>query len=329
MLTPQKVLIVGGGSIGERHVRCWLRTGRADVFLSEPNEARGREVAERYSVTWMPDFSATLTSLRPDCVVICTPAPMHVSMALQALEAGAHVLIEKPLSVNLHGVKELSAAAAIASRTVAVAYVWRMHPALRKAKELLESGAIGRPLQALAHCGQDFATQRPAYAKTYYAHHEQGGGAIQDGLTHVANAVEMLLGPTTSLSCEADHLAIPEVEIEDAVGVVARHGEAIAVYSFNQAQKPNEFAMDVHGDAGSLRIDLSGKQLGIYRDGAWQFEATPYVDHDFLFTEQADGFLNAVEGKAQPACSLDDGARSVLFNLACLESARTGQRIIL
>lgn len=325
----KSVLIVGGGSIGERHVRCWQRTERVEIILCEPNEERGREVADCYSIARQGDFATALKEMNPDCVVLCTPAPLHVHMAMQALAAGAHVLIEKPLAVNMEGVAELEAAASSSGLTTAVAYVWRMHPGLRKAADIIASGAIGRPLQALAQQGQDFAACRPAYRNTYYTRHDQGGGGIQDGLTHAVNSMEMLLGPATSVCCEADHLAIPGVDVEDSVGVLARHGQTIAVYSFNQAQKPNEFSIDVHGDAGSLRIDLTGKQLGIFSDGQWRFEATPYADHDVLFTAQADAFLDAVEGTRPLACSLTEGIQSLRFNLACLESARTGARVTL
>lgn len=152
---------------------------------------------------------------------------------------------------------------------------------------------------------------------------------MQDGLTHVANAVEMLVGPTSSVCCEADHLAIPGVEVEDAVGVVARNGRAIAVYAFNQAQKPNEFVVDVHCTGGSLRIEFSGKRLGVFQHGEWKFEATPYPDHDVLFTAQANAFVDAAEGRGAVSCSLEEGLQAIRFNLACLESAQTGRRVTL
>lgn len=321
-------LIVGGGSIGERHLRCFQQTGRADLRLCEPNEIRGRELAERYGVRWTPSFEEALRE-KPSLVILCTPAPMHVPMARQAVAAGCHVLIEKPLSVSTDGCRELIQEARDADRVIGVAYVWRMHPALRKAREILSSGLLGEPLHVLAICGQDFAALRPGYIQTYYASREQGGGAVQDGLTHVANAVEMLVGRTSSVCCEADHLAIPNVEVEDAAGAVARNGRSIAVYAFNQAQKPNEFVVDVHCTAGSLRIGLSGKRLGVFQNGEWKFEETPYPDHDALFTAQANSFLDAVARRESVSCTLEEGMHAIRFNLACLESAETGRRVTL
>lgn len=328
MTMQHSMLIVGGGSIGERHLRCFQQTGRTDLLLIEPNEVRGAEVAGRYGVRWFPSLDEALRE-KPGLVVLCTPAPLHVPMARQAVAAGCHVLIEKPLSLSIHGCRELAEAVRVADRVIGVAYVWRMHPALRKAREILSSGLIGEPLHVLAVCGQDFAALRPGYLQTYYASREQGGGAVQDGLTHVANAVEMLVGPTSSVCCEADHLAIPGVDVEDAVGVVGRNGRTIAVYAFSQAQKPNEFVVDVHGTGGSLRIELSGKRLGVFQNGEWKYEATPYADHDVLFTAQANAFLDAAERRGAVPCTLEEGLQALRFNLACLESAETGRRVSL
>ena len=319
-------LIVGGGSIGERHLRCFQQTGRTDLLLCEPNEARGREVADRYGVRCIRSLEEALQE-KPSSVVLCTPAPLHVPMAQEAVAAGCNVLIEKPLSFSTDGCETLIAAARASDRVIGVAYVWRMHPALRKAKEILSAGLLGQPLHVLAVFGQDFAALRPGYLQTYYTSHEQGGGAVQDGLTHVANAIEMLIGPTTSVCCEADHLAIPGVEVEDTVGVVARNGRVIAVYAFNQAQKPNEFHIEVHCQKKSLRIDLSGKGLAIFENGQWEYQATPYADHDVLFTEQANAFLNAVEGRGELPCTLAEGIQTLRFNLACLESAKNGRKV--
>lgn len=322
----KRTLVVGGGSIGERHIRCFQEINRSEVSLCELDPIRGGELAQRYQIPYESDYERALTG-NPDTVVICTPAPLHLPMALKAVRQGCHVLIEKPLSISEAGIAELAQEAASRQLVVGVAYVWLMHPVLRQAKQLLEAGRIGAPLQLLAQCGQDFASLRAGYEKTYYARHEMGGGAIQDGLTHVANVVEWLVGPTDSVLCEADHLSIPKVEVEDVVGVVARNSGAMVVYSFNQVQKPSEFCIDVHGTEGSLRLDLAGKRLGIFHQDQWEYEEMPYADHDVLFRAQAAAFLDAAERGQPHTCSLQAGEQTLKFNLACLESAKTGRRV--
>src|SRR5687767_13963886 len=125
-----RVLVVGVGSIGERHLRCFAATGRARVSFCEVNADLRRTVAERYAVSdAFPDLDAALAS-RPEVVVVCTPAHLHVAMATAAVRAGAHVLIEKPLSTTFDGLDELHDAVRSHGRVAGVAYVYRAHPAI-------------------------------------------------------------------------------------------------------------------------------------------------------------------------------------------------------
>ena len=107
MSERQRVLVLGAGSIGERHVRCFQATGRAEVAICEPNPSIRNAVAERYGI------AATYTSLESalahpfDLAVVATPAPFHISQARELVDRGISPLIEKPLSLNLEGLPEL------------------------------------------------------------------------------------------------------------------------------------------------------------------------------------------------------------------------------
>ena len=102
-----KILVVGGGSIGERHVRCILATKRAQVSLCDMNSELLQQVASRYSLhQTYTDFEAINLS-QFDGVVICTPANWHVAQARKVVAAGVNVFCEKPLTVRDEGVQEL------------------------------------------------------------------------------------------------------------------------------------------------------------------------------------------------------------------------------
>lgn len=107
MSRRHRVVIVGAGSIGERHLRCFLSTERADVSFVEAIEARRAEVARRYpSAVAHADLDAAMTA-GCDAAVITTSAPTHVPLAQRLTASGVHVLIEKPLAVALDGIAEL------------------------------------------------------------------------------------------------------------------------------------------------------------------------------------------------------------------------------
>ena len=202
------VLVVGTGSIGERHLRCFLNTGRVRASFVEPQPELRSRIAREYGVTGYDSLDAAAAE-QFDLAVIATPAPSHIPIANELLERGLHLLIEKPLSISTEGVRDLIARAEQQSRVCGVAYVYRCHPVLTAMREALLSGRFGQPVELVVVTGQHFPTYRPAYKEIYYKDHATGGGAIQDALTHLLNAGEWLLGPVTRLVTDASHQVLP------------------------------------------------------------------------------------------------------------------------
>jgi predicted dehydrogenase len=319
-----RILVIGVGSIGERHLRCFLQTGRASVLFVEANPQLRSTIAERYPSAIKCDDPTAALAQGVTAAVIATPASSHVLLATQLARAGAHVMIEKPLSVSLDGVSELKEIIQKRGVVAAVAYVYRAHPAVTQMREAIESGRFGRPLEVVTVSGQHFPTYRPAYAKTYYASHSSGGGAVQDALTHGINAVQWLVGPIGRLVADGAHLKIPDVNVEDTVHVIARHGDVLGSYSLNQHQAPNEMTVTVICERGAARFE--------YHNCRWRAMEKPgdeWTDHHFgplerdeLFIRQANSFLDAIEGKSPPLCSLEEAEKTLRANLAILASIR-------
>lgn len=322
MTTRPQLLVIGGGSIGERHVRCFQQTQRVDVTLCETQPQVRAAVTERCGLqTTFDDFAAAVAS-RPDVAVICTPAHLHLPMAAQLISAGVPVLIEKPLSTTLEGAKELIAQAESAQLTAGVAYVYRAHPALQAMRQAIQSGRFGQPVQVVAVFGQNFPFYRPAYREIYYRDRATGGGAIQDALTHVINAAEWLVGPVTELTADAEHLVLDGVTVEDTVHLIARHQQVLASYSLNQHQPANEGTLTVICQRGMARYEVHGGRW-LWTENPeepWRVESTPALERDELFRRQANAFLDAVQGTAAPLCSLSEGLQTLRVNLAALRS---------
>ena len=325
----KRILIVGGGGIGERHLRCFMRTGRTEVSLCETNPARREAVRTKYGVAAFPDLMAALKEEAFDGVVICTPADSHIELALAAIQTNAALLLEKPLSISLDKIDLLETEARARQVLVRVAYVNRARPGCKEVRDLLRSGELGPVLQASINTGQHFPHFRPDYRSIYYARRESGGGAIQDALTHMANLVEWFVGPTSRVYCEAAHQFLEGVEIEDTASVVARNGEALINYALNQFQAPNETLLFFHCSQGSVRMEFHEQRWAVYRLSApqWEQRAAPFRERDDMFVAQANDFLNEMEGKPSTLCTLGEAIQTLRFNLGALESARTGQAV--
>ena len=316
------ILVIGCGSIGERHVRTFLATGRAGVIACDNRPAILRQMSERYGVETAPDWVPALQNAAITGVVIATPAPSHVEIATRSLESGRHVLIEKPLSLGLDGVDHLIADRDRSGRFAAVAYVLHFMPALQAGRQFLRSSPFGSIRHVAVNTGHHFPEARPAYREIYYRDRAQGGGAIQDALTHVANAVEWIVGPTTRVFCDADHQVLEGVTVEDTVNVTARNDRVLVSYALNQFQAPQETRLDFHAETGSVRVELNAQRWGTIARGAteWEWHAAPVTERDQIYTAQAHAFLDGCAGKPNPLCTLEEGIQTLRFNLAALRS---------
>jgi len=320
-----RVLIIGVGSIGHRHLRCFLNTGRVTAEICEVNNDLAQDIAAQYGITTVWNSLDDAIASPPDLAVICAPAHLHIEMAITLANHGVDILIEKPLSTSLNDIDILKSSISTAGVCCGVAYVTHQHPVIRDVKRELDSGRFGKPLQINYVSGQHFPYYRPAYREIYYTDRATGGGCIQDAITHSMNTAELLVGPITKLTCDADHLALEGVTVEDTVHVITRHGEIMGSLVSNQFQSPNESTFIINCEKGTIKC--------LMHEGRWVWHDTPEtqwregaqydLERDDLFVKQANMFLDAREQGDLPSCTLEAAIQTLKVNLAMLESSDT------
>ncbi|QDU56877.1 membrane dipeptidase [Aeoliella mucimassa] len=321
---PRKlVAVIGAGSIGERHARCFAKTGRASIVLCDINRDRMQEVASRVEIASTIDDFSRLADLPLDAAVIATPAPYHIPQAIELLQRRVPVLIEKPLSLTTDGIAELVELAEKQAVPTAVAYVLRGHAVYAAVKECVQRGEIGTPVELLLQSGQHFPFYRPAYRETYYAKRASGGGAIQDALTHFVNLAEWIVGPTTAIQADASRLMLDGVDVEDTVHVLARHGQVMSSLTLNQHQPANETSLSVIGTTGMVRGEVHSNSIHLVHrpDEPWQVTKFPELERDHLFVKQADSFLDQIELGTPAVCSLLEAVSTLKTQMAILQAA--------
>lgn len=330
-MASHDMLVVGGGSIGERHLRCFLATGKVRASLCDVSAEIRQRLRRDYDLAAVYDDFQAVDLSAFDAVVICTPANLHIRMAKRVAEAGTHILCEKPLSVSFDGVDELVQTIERNGVTFAVAYVLRAMPPMAELKQRIDSGEIGEVKTVTVRSGQHFPTYRPAYREIYYTRHETGGGALQDAATHMLNFVQWCMGPAKSVCCEADHLVLPGVEVEDSTGLLVRFGDnpAIATLALNQFQTNNEGTYEFAGTDGTLRLELPSWRIGVCKAEEWTWSDSQTFERDDFFVYQAEAFLRTIEDGAPPLCTLAEAADTLRAILGALESAKTGGRVVL
>ena len=322
-----KILIVGAGLIGRRHLEAFRETDRAKLSACETDVVRRAAAAREFS---LPDTFAQLDDalqLSWDGAVVATPAHTHVSIARTLTDRGVPVLLEKPVAVTSNGLHAWQAAVEARRVPVMIGFVYRSHPLLIALREELRAGRIGRPVQLIAQRGAHLPARRADYADTYYARVEQGGGVVQDILSHLYNAAEWLVGPMDCVAADMAHLCLAGVEVDDTVHVIARHGPVLASYTVNQHQPAAEFTLTINGTQGSLRARFHEHcwDRATKPDAGWSSHALPPLSPVEWFTRQAETFLDVIEKKQVPPCSLTEGVTTLHAVQATLQ-AGTPQR---
>lgn len=171
----ERVLVVGLGSIGKRHLRnIQKRLPQAEVAVLRSSPAQKEyehSIAEYYLLQDAIDF-------RPDIAIISNPASLHISVAQALAESGVDLLIEKPLSVDAESIRRLQASISGQKLKVMVGYNLRFSNALRALRAVLESGSCGNILCVRAEVGQYLPDWRPGvdYRQTVSAQRTLGGG---------------------------------------------------------------------------------------------------------------------------------------------------------
>jgi predicted dehydrogenase len=320
-----QILVVGAGSIGERHLRCYLATGRADVGVCEIDTDRLHAAADRCAIDLRYNDINEALKETWDAVLVASPAHTHIPIATQVCQAGCNVLIEKPLSTSLDGIEHLRQLITEKQLIAAVSYQVRAHPAVRGMKAALDAGRFGRPLQVYMTSGQNFPYFRPAYRDTYFTDRRTGGGAIQDAITHMLNLAEWLVGPMTRISVDAGHQKLDGVTVEDTVHVLARHDTVMASYALNMYQHPNHGQITVVCEDGTAQFEAMEHRWRCMTepDGQWEEFVHRFDGRDAWYIENAAIMLDVLERKCQPLCSLDDALQTLRVNLAALRSADT------
>jgi predicted dehydrogenase len=339
-----KYLIAGLGSVGRRHLRNLTALGETDVVLYRTHKATlpDDELAG-YPVE--TDLAEALKKHKPDAVIVSNPTAFHLDVAIPAAETGCAILLEKPISHSMERLDVLQSAAQKSGAKVLVAFQFRFHPGMVKAKQLIENGGIGRIISANVHFGEYLPAWHPweDYRKGYAARADMGGGVVATQC-HSLDYLPWLVGKKVeSVWGFAAKLSDLEVDVDDTAKIGLRfEGGALGSLHLDYNQQPPEHEFRIIGTNGTLKWNLADGAARIYRphpspspsgrggrgEGTWDVYPLPAEwERNVMFMEQMRHFVDVVRGKAEPSCTLEDGVQVMKIVAAVRESQKTGRLI--
>ena len=270
--------IIGFGFIGKVHAYGYLnlpmfydpppcRARITHICTSRPQTAeKGRALVGADVAT--TDFRQITENPAIDIVHICTPNHLHKDQLLSAIAHGKHIYCDKPITATLDEAREVEAALAPYSATAQMTFQNRFFPATMRAKQLIEEGFVGQPLEFRA-CYLHAGSADPNAPLKWKLSAEAGGGVIADLASHALDLIHHLMGDYAEL-CAVTRIAYPDrpsledpakrvpVEAEDSVMLLVRMASgAIGTLGATKIATgaEDELRIEIHGTHGALRFN--------------------------------------------------------------------------
>jgi predicted dehydrogenase len=255
--------IVGCGPIGQKRAAAIARLGHQTVLAVDFAKERAAEISSRSGARPASDFRVAAEAADIDAVVIATPHAELAAIATACLRAGKHVLVEKPGGRNLAEVRAIAAAAATTDRVAKVGYNHRFHPAMSRAREIVDRGEIGGLMFVRGRYGHG---GRPDYEKEWrFARAISGGGELIDQGSHLIDLAQWLLGEFTEVQGTV-RTFFWDAEVEDNVFLTLSTADSrIAWLHASWTEWRNLFSLEIYGRDGKLQIDGLGGSYGVER----------------------------------------------------------------
>jgi predicted dehydrogenase len=349
MASRVTVAIVGAGLIGPRHAESVAECPDASLVAFVDPDPQAEAVAQRFRVPLYRDVEGLLASGRlPAAAIVCSPNSTHVSLSKRLLDAGIHVLVEKPVAMDVSSGQELVRHVRNSNRTALAGHHRRFNPYVVAAKTALSSQTIGTPIAVSGL----WALRKPA---TYYqsptawrSQSRGGGGPILINLVHEIDILHYLLGPIVRVYAEQT-ISQRGHEVEEGAAIVMRFKSGVvgtfllsdatpSAHSFEAGTGENPIIprsgrdfYRIFGSEGTLSVgDMKVERYKGGGEHGWSeeiVEESLSVGGEVPFDEQIKHLVRVVRGEEQPRCTVEDGLWAVVVADAVTRAMRTGRPV--
>ncbi len=331
------IAVIGSGAIGEMHVAAIQAIPHARlVGVASRSPEKAKKLGERAGCRWTTDWRPLLADPGVDLVDVVTSSGSHAEIALAALEAGKHVLVEKPMAMKVADASAMIERARAKGLTLAVVSQRRFEEQHAAVKQALEGGALGKLLLAEVSCPY-YRTQAYYDSADWRGKIETDGGALMNQAIHSVDLLLWLAGPARAVVGRTATQA-HRMEAEDlALGIVTLAGGGFATIMASTNIQPGFApALGLYGEKGTIRLEgatiVHWTVPGLPKPDFGQAQASagvadPKLSSHLHHQRQIEDSLAAIEGRRPPAVTGEDGRRAVELIQGLYESSRTGRAV--
>jgi len=332
--TLTKVGLIGAGKINSVHAQILSEQPNVElVAVADLNEEQGRELANEYRIKWWADYEKLAMHPSIDAVWVATPPSSHRKICMELLEAGKHVMVEKPISLSLKEADEMIACAQKNEVKLSVGFQKRHALSFRKCKEIIESGEMGNLMWCL---GYYIGIPHLWWRSNWCWDVNEGGGLVVENTCHYIDMIRWLVGrEITQVYASLAQSYQAKSTVEDTGVIVLKFDSgtiATIKCGMNVSESfPHEKLMlggtqgEISASANMLNLPVEGSKLSLYKFNipyvqTWHFTSSGYKEQDISFIE-------CIQKDLSPVVTGDE-ARAVLeVSLAALLSSKQNKPI--
>lgn len=346
-----RIGLIGAGNIGNVHLGVFQRVEGADIVaITDVFLPLAEQRAKEYGVDKVhASVEELLADDSLDAVIICVPNKFHAEVAIKALEAGKHVLLEKPMALNSDAAKEIVRAQRKYGKTFMVAHQMRWQWVSQEIKEQVEKGALGRIYAAKT--GWFRRKGIPGWGTWFTRKEESGGGPLIDIGVHMLDLTLYLMGNPQPVSVSGSTYAEfgPKkrgigtwgkpnwdgyYDVEDLASAFIKMSDGTSLtldvsWAVNMDTTNQPFVHLMGSDGGATINNLEGKLLTELYDRPVDVELTPPQGDEGERVRLSRHFIQCIREGKQPISDAMSGLTNNLILDAIYESSRTGKEVIL
>lgn len=300
-----RVLVVGCGSIGARHISNLLELPDIDVIAHDTVPQKTESLSDEYDIFATTDFEEALTS-GIDCVFVCTPPASHLDIASAALDEGAHVFIEKPLSDSVKESEKFVNQVDDSDQLAFVACNMRFHPPVVQIQEWLDDGEIGQLQFFRLRYGNDLRNWRSTdYQESYSSNSDEGGGIVLDGVHELDLALKWM-DDIDRVSASVGQVSDLEINVEDVSEIILESGNRMAEIHLDYIRPERARTYELIGNKGMIRWMARGKNPEVSTVELHQRNSDDVVREEFestlneQYVYEIEHFVACVRGTETP-----------------------------
>ncbi len=320
-----KTGVIGVGSMGQNHARVYNEISNL-VAVSDLNFEHGKRISERFDTNFFEDYKDMFSEV--DAVSVAVPTSLHLDVAKSALEAGVHVLVEKPLASSVEESLQIIQSAEKNQKILSVGHIERHNPVVSYLKKALNNNEYGAPI--------NFSTRRVSSLPTRI----RDVGVVYDLAIHDLDVLRYLSGAEAS-SVYAVGGKANSIKYEDHSSILIEFDNGIIGFSEVNWLTPMKVrqltitSMDyfIRSDYSEQSIEiLSSEYLNL--DNSNLYSANLDVKKDIIQVKKEEplkneilDFLSSIVNHHEPKVSGEDGLRAMIIANSVLESINTGKKI--